>query len=40
MKLNREDRREEIGGITTAIFLCVVIICVIVATIQAIFNIL
>jgi heme/copper-type cytochrome/quinol oxidase subunit 2 len=39
MKLNKEDRREEIAGITTAMFLCVVIICIIVATIQVIFNI-
>ena len=37
--LNKELRREEIGGITTAIFLSVVIICIIVATIQVIFNI-
>lgn len=40
MKLNKEERREEIGGITTAIFLSIVIICVIIATIQAIFNII
>jgi hypothetical protein len=39
MKLNREDRREEMGGIGTAIFLSFIIICIIVATIQAIFNI-
>lgn len=40
MKLNKEERREEVGGITTAIFLGAVIICVIAATIQAIFNII
>ena len=40
MKLNKEHRREEINGITTAIFLSVVIICMIIATIQVIFNIL
>ena len=40
MKINKEDRREEIGCITTAIFLSVVIICIIVATLQAIFNLL
>ena len=40
MKLNKEHRREEVGGITTAIFLSVVIICIMVATIQVIFNIL
>lgn len=40
MKLNKEERREEVGGITTAIFLSIVIICVIIATIQAIFNII
>ena len=40
MKINKEDRREEVGGITTAIFLGVVIICIIVATLQAIFNLL
>lgn len=38
--LNKELRREQVGGITTAIFLSVVIICIIVATIQVIFNIL
>lgn len=37
---NRQDRREEVGGITTAIFLSVVIICIIGAIIQVIFNIL
>jgi hypothetical protein len=40
MNLNRDNRREEMGGIGTAIFLSFVIICIIVATIQAIFNIL
>jgi hypothetical protein len=40
MKLKQEDRREEMGGIGTAIFLGFVIICIIVATIQAIFNVL
>jgi hypothetical protein len=40
MKLNRDERREEMGGIGTAIFLGFVIICIIVATIQAIFNVL
>lgn len=40
MKLNKEHRREEVAGFTTAIFLSVVIICIIVATIQVIFNIL
>lgn len=39
MKLNKEDRREEVNGITTAIFLSVAIICIIVLTIQVIFNI-
>ena len=38
--LNKEHRREEVAGFTTAIFLSVVIICIIVATIQVIFNIL
>ena len=38
--LNKELRREEVAGFTTAIFLSVVIICIIVATIQVIFNIL
>ena len=40
MKLNKEHRREEVAGITTAMFLIAVIICIIVATIQVIFNIL
>ena len=40
MKLNKEDRREEVNGITTAIFLSVVIICIIVAIVQVIYNIL
>lgn len=40
MKLNKEHRREEVAGFTTAIFLSVVIICIIVVTIQVIFNIL
>ena len=40
MKLNKDDRREEMGGIGTAIFLSFVIICIIVAAIQVIFNIL
>ena len=40
MKINKEDRREEMGGIAAAIFLSVVIICIIVATLQAIFNVL
>jgi hypothetical protein len=40
MKLKQEDRREEMGGIGTAIFLGFIIVCIIVATIQAIFNVL
>jgi hypothetical protein len=40
MNLNRDNRREEMAGIGTAIFLGFIIICVIVATIQGIFNIL
>jgi hypothetical protein len=40
MKLNQEERREEMGGIGTALFLSFIIICIIVAVIQAIFNIL
>ena len=40
MNLNRDNRREEMAGIGTAIFLGFIIICVSVATIQAIFNIL
>lgn len=38
MKLNKEDRREEVGGITTALFLIVITICAIGATLQVIFN--
>ena len=38
--LNKELRREEVAGFTTAIFLSVVIICIIVATIQVIFNLI
>ena len=38
--LDKELRREEVAGFTTAISLSVVIICIIVATIQVIFNIL
>ena len=37
--LDKELRRAEVAGFTTAIFLSVVIICIIVATIQVIFNI-
>ena len=40
MKLKREDRREEMAAIGTFIILIVVIIGVISATLQAIFNIL
>lgn len=38
--MNREERNEFIGGLTTAIFLSAIIICIIVATLQAIFNLL
>jgi hypothetical protein len=37
--LNKEDRREEVGGITTALLLIAVAICAIGATLQVIFNI-
>jgi hypothetical protein len=40
MKLNKEDRREEVGGISTLVLLIVVIICIIGAIIQTIFNII
>jgi hypothetical protein len=40
MNLNREKRREEMAGIGTAVLLSFIIICIIVATIQVIFNIL
>ena len=40
MKLNREDRKEEAGGITTALLLIAVAICMIGAIIQTIFNII
>jgi len=38
MKLNKDDRREEEGGITTALLLIAVAICAIGATLQVIFN--
>jgi hypothetical protein len=38
MKLNREDRKEEVGGITTALFLIAVAMCGIGAILQVIFN--
>jgi hypothetical protein len=38
MKLNREDRKEEVGGITTALLLIAVAICGIGAILQVIFN--
>jgi hypothetical protein len=37
---SKNESREEMGGIGTAFFLGFVVICVIIATIQAIFNIL
>lgn len=40
MKLKREDRREEVAGITTAILLVIITICAIAGTLQLIFNIL
>ena len=40
MKINKEDRREEVGGITTALFLTIVTLCIIGAIIKAIFNVL
>lgn len=39
-KMNREERKEFIGGLTTAFLLAAVAICCIVACIQVIFNIL
>jgi hypothetical protein len=38
MKLNREDRKEEVGGITTALLLITVAMCAIGAILQVIFN--
>jgi hypothetical protein len=38
MKLNQEDRREEVGGITTALLLIAVTIFTIGAVLQVIFN--
>ena len=38
MKLNKENRREEVNGITTAILLIIITICSIGATLQVIFN--
>jgi hypothetical protein len=38
MKLNREDRKEEVGGITTALLLIAVAMCAIGAILQVIFN--
>ena len=38
MKLNKEDRREEMAGIGTMVFLIFVTICAIGATLQLIFN--
>jgi hypothetical protein len=38
MKLNREDRKEEVGGITTALLLIAVTMCGIGAILQVIFN--
>jgi hypothetical protein len=38
MKLNQEDRREEMGGITTALLLITVTIFAIGAVLQVIFN--
>ena len=40
MKLKKEDRREEVNGITTALFLTIVTLCIIGAIIQTIFNVL
>lgn len=40
MKLNKEDRREEVAGISTALLIIAVTLCCIGATIQVIFNIL
>ena len=38
--LNKELRREQVSGITTALFLTIVTLCIIGAIIQAIFNLL
>lgn len=38
-KMNKEERKEFVGGITTAFLLGAIAICCIVATIQVIFNI-
>jgi hypothetical protein len=38
MKIDQGDRREEVGGITTALFLIAVAICAIGVTLQVIFN--
>jgi hypothetical protein len=38
MKLNQEDRREEVGGITTALLLIAVTIFAIGAVLKVIFN--
>ena len=38
--MNREERKEFVGGLTTAFLLGAIAICCIVAIIQVIFNIL
>ena len=38
MKLNKEDRREEMAGIGTMVLLIFVTICALGATLQVIFN--
>ena len=38
--LNKELRREQVSGITTALFLTIVTLCIIGAIIKAIFNVL
>lgn len=37
--MNKEERNEFVGGLTTGILLCAIMICCIVAIIQVIFNI-
>jgi archaellin len=40
MKLNREDRREQMGGIGALIILICIVIGAIVAIVQGIYNVL
>lgn len=39
-KMNKEERKEFVGGLTTAFLLGAIAICCIIATIQIIFDIL